>query len=172
MKVTLWMAVSLNGIIAGEDGNEDFLSHDNWIEFSRAANKVGCIIWGRKTYESVVTWDKSYLDDLSNVKKIIVSHDSTLKLKEGFTLANSPKEALEILSKSGFNEAILTGGSTNNSTFAKEGLINEIIVDVEPAILGKGIPLFKPKEFLLRLELVNSKKLPSGILQLHYKVIT
>lgn len=165
------MAISLNGIIAGEDGNEDFLSHDNWIEFSAFSNKIGCLIWGRKTYQSVITWDKSYLDVMANVKKVILSHDTSLKLKEGFQLATSPQEALEILRKDGFKEAILTGGSTNNSTFAKAGLINEVIVDVEPAIVGKGISLFKPEDFLLRLELLNTKQLKSGILQLHYKVL-
>jgi dihydrofolate reductase len=53
MKVILTMAVSANGIIATKDGSEDFLSHDNWIQFVKLANKIGCFIWGRKTYEAV-----------------------------------------------------------------------------------------------------------------------
>jgi len=38
------MAISVNGIIARENGEEDFLSHANWIEFAKFSNKVGCLI--------------------------------------------------------------------------------------------------------------------------------
>jgi len=165
------MAVSLNGVIAGEDGNEDFLSHDNWIEFTKISNKIGCLIWGRKTYDSVKTWNKSYLESLSKVEKVILSRDPQMQLEKGFYLASTPQLALEMLEKEGYKEVILTGGSTNNSAFAKENLIDEIILDIEPVIVGTGIPLFKPVNFINKLELLSSKSLSNGILQLHYSVV-
>lgn len=169
MKIILTMAVSVNGIIASKSGNEDFLSHANWIQFVNLAKRVGCFIWGRKTYEAVIKWEGDYLNDLEGVKKIIISQ-SNLDMKEGFELADSPENALKILEKNGFNEAIITGGSTVNSSFAKKGFIDEVIFDVNPFILGEGIPVFKPIDFELSLELIHTEKLDDGIIELHYKV--
>lgn len=170
MKVVLWMAMSFNGIIAGEDGNEDFLSHENWLEFVKAVQQRGCLIWGRKTYEAVKAWDKSYLEPFQGILKIILSGNNNLKLEDGFTLAHSPREALEIVKKNGFDEVILTGGSTNNTSLAKSGLIDEVIIDVESVILGKGIQLFKPEDFILKLKYVNHKVISDSIIQFHYLV--
>ncbi len=164
------MAISANGIIATQTGSEDFLSHDNWIQFVKLANKIGCFIWGRKTYDAVIKWEGDYLNDLKDVKKIIVSH-SPVELQEGFTLADSPEQALDILNKSGFKEAIITGGSTLNSEFAKRGLIDEVVLDVNAVILGTGIPVFAPEDFELKLELTESTKVSGSVFELKYKVI-
>ncbi|KKR80214.1 MAG: Bifunctional deaminase-reductase domain protein [Candidatus Daviesbacteria bacterium GW2011_GWA1_41_61] len=169
MKIILTMAVSANGIIASKSGSEDFLSHTNWIQFVSLAKRIGCFIWGRKTYEAVIKWEGDYLTELEGVKKIIVS-TSNLDLKNGFTLANSPEQALETLESEGFNEAIITGGSTLNSEFAKRGLINEVIFDVNPSILGEGIPVFSLSDFELKLELMKVEKIDDGIVELHYRV--
>lgn len=169
MKVILTMAISANGIIATKEGSEDFLSHDNWIQFVKLANNVGCFMWGRKTYDAVSKWEGDYLNDLKNVKKIIISR-SPIKLKEGFTLANSPEDALKQLEAEGFEQAIITGGSTMNSEFAKRGLIDEVILDVNPSILGEGIPVFAPDNFELKLELIDSERVGKDIIELRYRV--
>lgn len=169
MKIILTMAISANGFIATKEGSEDFLSHVNWIQFVRLANKVGCFIWGRKTYDAVRKWEGDYLKDLKDVKKIVISH-SHLRLMEGFTLASSPKDALEHLEAEGFEQAIITGGSTINSEFAKLVLIDEVIFDVNPFILGEGIPVFAPENFEMQLELINFEKVGESIIELRYKV--
>ena len=170
MRVILWMAMSLNGIIARENNEEDFISHDSWLEWIKWVRKNRCVIWGRKTHEVVKGWDKQYLEDLKGVKVVVVSVDKSYKVGEGFELANSPKEALERLEKDGFETAVITGGATLNSSFAKAGLIDEVVLNVEPVIIGKGIPLFSPEIFDLKLQLVGTEKLNGGIVQFHYKV--
>lgn len=170
MKVTLWMAVSLNGIIATPDNKEDFLSHENWNEFVNAVQKRGCLVWGRKTYELVREWPESYLKPFSDITKIVLTTDKNYKLDVGFTLANSPQEAIRILENKGFKETILTGGSTNNSTFAELDLIDEIILNIEGVIVGQGIPLFKPINKELPLKLISTKKVSDNIIQVHYLV--
>jgi dihydrofolate reductase len=169
MKVILTMAISANGIIATKKGSEDFLSHDNWIQFLKLANKIGCFIWGRKTYDAVSKWEGEYLNDLKGVKKVIISH-SPVKLREGFTLAHSPEDALKHLEEDGFEQAIITGGSTINSEFAKRGLIDEIIFDVNPSVLGEGIPVFSPADFKMNLKLVDMKKVGVNIVELRYSI--
>jgi dihydrofolate reductase len=170
MKVTLWMAISANGLIATKDGKEDFLSHDNWVQFVQCANRIGCLIWGRKTYEAVSKWDKKYLDDLLDVKKIIVSH-APQQLPEGFTSATSPEDALHQLESAGCAEVMISGGSTLNSEFAKLGLINEVRLDINSVIIGEGIPVLAPAEFALQLKLWRTEWVSPEIIELVYQVV-
>lgn len=171
MKVILFMAVSLNGIIARENNEEDFLSEDNWKTFVELSHKTGCMIWGRKTQEVVLGWEKEYIDALKEIKKVVVSSNLSLTLGENYILASSPQDALNKLSAEGFKEVILTGGSILNSSFAKENLIDEVILNVEPAITGEGIPLFAPSEFDLKLKYIDSKEISDQIIQLRYSII-
>jgi len=71
----------------------------------------------------------------------------------------------------GFKEAIITGGATINSAFAEENLIDEIIFDVNPAIIGDGIPVFKPSNFELKLDLIDYKRVGKNLVEIRYKVI-
>jgi len=48
---------------------------------------------------------------------------------------------LEILRD--FEEVIVAGGGMLNASFIADNLVDEICLDIEPIILGEGIPLFK-----------------------------
>ncbi|MEK6882154.1 MAG: dihydrofolate reductase family protein, partial [Nanoarchaeota archaeon] len=96
MKVILFMAMSINGIIAREYGSEDFFSDRNWEEFVKIAEDKKCIIVGRKTYELVSRWKKYNFDSLKNVKKIIVSSKNPPLQKKDYFYTNSPKEAIKL----------------------------------------------------------------------------
>jgi len=158
MKVILWMGMSLNGYIAGEDNNEDFISHDCWLAWLEAIRKHGCMVWGRKTHQIVKTWPKEYIEDIKGVKAVVISSDPNYKVSSGFELVRSPEAALETLEKQGFTSVVLTGGATLNSAFAKLGLIDEVIVNVDV--------------FELKLELIETKRLKGKTIQLHYKVVS
>src|SRR3989344_2580955 len=155
MKVTLFMAISVNGIIAREDGSEDFLSEENWQTFSGLVKE----------------WDEGYgFDDFPEVQRVVISDSPSYELDAGYTLATSPQDAIRHLQKAGFERALLTGGATNNSSFAKANLIDEVNLNVEPVIVGEGIPLFHPAAFDLPLELVETKPIGAGVVQLRYNV--
>jgi len=170
MKVILYMAISADGFIARKNGDEDFLSHENWEKFCELANKYKNFIVGRKTYEAVKTWKDGYGFDNLNVEKIIISQNASYSLDRSYTLATSPQDALVKLEEKGFSEVLLTGGSSLNTAFAKDGLINEIILNIEPVFIGTGIPLFSLDEFELLTELVSVSRSNTGIVTLHYKV--
>lgn len=172
MKTTLYMAISANGIIATETGNEDFLSHENWEMFCNLAREFGNFVVGRKTYEVVKKWDGGYnFDDLTEVEKIVVSQDKNLKLDKGYTIANSPQNALVKLSEKKFEKILIAGGANINSAFAKESLLDEIVLNVEPTFVGKGVPLFAPQNFEMKAQLVSVDQLKSGIVSLKYVIL-
>jgi dihydrofolate reductase len=53
----------------------------------------------------------------------------------------------------------------------EENLVDEIFIDIEPIILGKGIPLFRDKDFERNLKLVGQKKISENEIQLYYEVL-
>jgi len=169
MKITLYMAMSLNGYIAEENGSEDFLSHANWEKFCSLAQEHGNFIVGRKTYEAVKNWDEGFgFDDLKGIKKVIISQDENYKSDEGYILATSPKDAFAKLKD--FESVLVTGGSTINTAFIKENFLNEIILNIEPALIGKGVPLFAQDDFSKKLQFISSEE-SNGIVTLHYRVV-
>lgn len=170
MKVILYMAMSINGYIATEDGNEDFLSHENWDTFCKLAPECGAFIVGRKTYEAVQSWTEGYTYDDVDAIRIVVSRNKSYEIGSSYLLATSPENALDICKQKGLNEVILTGGSSLNSEFMRRNLVDEIIVNIEPFVLGKGIKIFADNDWETELELINIKELPSKIVQLCYKV--
>ncbi len=172
MTTLLFMAASVNGMTATLENNEDFLSNYNWKTLCRLARDYGCFIWGRKTYEIVQGWGIKYrTDEIENARKIVLSKNPEYQVKEGYTLVNSPRQALAKLEQEGFTKVIISGGSHVNSSFAKEGLIDEIMLNFDPVILGQGIPLFAPNDFLLNTKLVSVERYEDSGVTLRYLVV-
>lgn len=169
MKVILFMAQTVNGIIARENYNEDFLSDENWKVFCKIAKNIGCFVIGRKTYDVVKEKYNNYNFNDVKAKKIVVSRNPKFKPK-GYIVARSPKDVIKKAKLAGFKNILLTGGSKLNTAFMKSGLVDEIVLNIEPAVVGKGISLFSEGKFEFRLKLNKIKRLSSGIIQLNYKV--
>ena len=169
MKITLYMAMSVNGMIARKNGEEDFLSDGNWKKFVSLAKEYGNFIVGRNTYEEVGKWEDYNFDDI-DAEKVVISRNTSYHLDKGYTLASSPEDAIKKLSQKGFENILVTGGATINSAFAKEGLIDEIILSVEPVFIGEGISLFSEKNFNLKSELITTEK-NGDLLTLHYRIV-
>ena len=171
MRITLFLASSLNGMIARPDQREDFLSRDHWEGFLECAKRTGGVIWGRRTHERVNVFNKHYLDRMWELEKIVVTRKKDFDPGSGFDLATSPEDAVKKLEANGCTGATLAGGSVLNSAFAKAQLIDEVILNVEAVIIGSGIPLFSDETFDLKLEdNPEVRRLTDRIVQLHYGV--
>lgn len=169
MKTILYMGVTPNGYIAKEDGNSEWTSEEDLQGFFENSKKAGNIIMGKNTYYEALKQGYFPFPETLNV---VVSHENIENRwgdKVIFTNA-TPKEILKILGEKGFKTAFLAGGGTLNASFLKEKLINEIYLDVEPLIFGKGIQIIAPSEFEHELELLEVKKLNKDTVQLHYLV--
>lgn len=169
MHITLFMTMSLNGMTSRPDHREDFLSAENWDSFLECARETGALIWGRKTHEKVQRWNRRYFEQMKGLHKLVVSTNSALDVGEGFDLAASPRDAVAILERRGLRRATLGGGSILNSAFARERLIDAVVVNVEAVVIGRGLPLFAEADFDLRLETSSVRQLNDRIVQLKYR---
>lgn len=167
MKVILYMAMTANGFIARTDNDTSFISKEEWNSYSAAVQAAGNVIIGRRTYD-IITKQPEF-QEFKNVKVVIVSHESFEPLGENHIIASSPEKALGLLKD--FDEVIVAGGATLNASFLKENLIDEICLDIEPTLLGAGIPLVSDSGFEKSLKLLGTKQISGNEIQLHYQVI-
>lgn len=167
MKVILYMAISLNGIIAKSDDDTSWISKEEWDSYSLTVRTAGNIIVGHRTY-NILTKQPEF-SEFKDVKLVVVAQENFQTLVKNHLVAHSPKEALKLLSD--FEQVIVAGGGALNASFVEENLVDEIFIDIEPIILGQGIPLFRNKNFEHNLKLLGQKKITDNEIQLHYQIL-
>jgi riboflavin biosynthesis pyrimidine reductase len=107
-------------------------------------------------------------DALSNIELVIVSHAPFQA--GGPRIVASPREALDHLEQKGFDTALVGGGAQLDSSFLSQGLVDEIYLNIYPAIVSKAINLALSGSLEAGLQLIDSLKLSDNIIQLHYRV--
>ncbi len=167
MKVVMYMAITANGLIAKSNDDTSWISKEEWDSYSSFVRKAGSSIIGHRTYD-ILTKQPEFAE-FKDVKIVVVSHKNFQTLSPNHSITKSPKQALELLKD--FKEVIVAGGGILNSSFMKENLVDEIYLDIEPIVFGKGIPLFADSDFEAKLQLIDTKKLSDSEIQLHYKVV-
>lgn len=163
------MGVSINGFIARENGDSEWTSKEDLQGFFDNSRKVGNIIMGKNTFLEASKQGYFPFPDALNVVLTQKKFENKWGEQVKF-LDRSPKEVLQILKEKGFKNVFLAGGGQVNASFLKEGLVDEIYLDIEPLALGKGVPVFAQGDFEADLELLEVNKLNQNTVQLHYKV--
>ena len=173
VKISVYIAASLDGFIArkngdldwlpaGEEGGEDF----GYAEFMSTIDHV---VMGRNTFEKVLTFGGWHYD-----KKVIVltSRDLTIppELADKVeALHLSPRELVHEMDRRGAKGIYLDGGVTIQR-FLRESLVDEMTITTIPILLGEGLPLFGKLEKDIKLELVKSESFKNGFVQNKYKI--
>lgn len=160
------MAMTINGFIAKENDKTPW-SDATWASYSTIVRNFGNMIVGRRTFE--IMQKANEFHKTGNPVTVIVSN-SSLKVPDQFTVVYTPEEAFDILETKGFTKALLGGGSKLNAAYMERGLVDEIVLDIEPQIFGRGIPLFHEMKVERKLVLQESIRIGQDVLQLHYRV--
>jgi dihydrofolate reductase len=167
VKVTLWTAISLNAMAARDNGSEDFLSGNNWELFVELLDATESLVWGRVTHELFIGLVRQQFPELPVA---VLTRDPAFAVDSDAVRAASPEQALTELSARGATTALLAGGPQVNGAFARAGLIDEVILGVEPVLVARGIPLLVGDAPDLRLEFVGLDDRRRPTLRLHYRL--
>jgi dihydrofolate reductase len=162
------VATSLDGFIAGPNGEYDWIVHDPAIDFVAMFAQYDTLLMGRKTYEVASEKGKSW--DSFGQRWIVVS--TTLKPEEhpGITiLSGGIAEAVAAMKAQPGKDIWLMGGGVLFRAMLDAGLVDAVEVALIPVMLGSGVPLL-PEGRRRSLHLEESRALPSGILMLKYSV--
>jgi dihydrofolate reductase len=103
--------------------------------------------------------------------KIVLSSQDLDLADSSWVSAKTPLEALEILESKGADEAIIGGGRTIVNAFIREGLVDFIIIDLQPVAFGSGTQAFGDFLGRLDLKLVETKSLNENAIRLKYQVL-
>jgi len=177
-KVSAFIAMTLDGYISRENGDIDWLMEANKLVpegedggYKAFMSSIDTIIMGRNTFEQVLTFGEWPYKD----KKMFVmsSRDLQVPVELNHSVAHttdSPQKLVKRLIENGSEGVYVDGGKTIQS-FLSANLIDEITVTIIPILLGSGKPLFGFLEKDILLELVESRQIPGGFVQLKYKVL-
>jgi dihydrofolate reductase len=177
MKVSVYIASSLDGYIARKDGGLDWLNEANATVpdgddcgFRAFMDSVDALIMGRKTYESVLSFGEW---PYGETPVVVLSRNAISfppSVPDTVTHSSeSPRDLLQRLSNEGVEHVYVDGGYTIRG-FLSVGLIDEITVTVIPVILGDGIPLFGTFDSDVKLTHLSTTAYDFGFVQTTYSV--
>jgi dihydrofolate reductase len=173
MRASVFIATSLDGFIAREDGALDWLPTDGGEPhgYDEFIATVDAIVIGRNTFETVLNFEAWPY----GTKPVVVlsTKPKALRAPEGAVcdmMAGTPAQVVERLSARGFEHLYVDGGLTIQG-FLEAGLIQRLIITRIPVLLGRGIPLFGPLSRDVRLEHVSTRSYPSGMVQSEYRLV-
>lgn len=167
VQFAVFIAVSLDGFIARPDGGLDWLDpfHGEEHGYDAFFAGVDALVIGRGTYDTVV----GFPEWPYGKKRLIVCTSRPADPHHGEEMWPGPPRALaERLAREGVRRVYLDGGALIRS-FLREGLVDEMTINVVPVILGSGIPLFAGGLPEVPLRMVESKSFPSGLVQTRYQ---
>lgn len=166
MKTIVYMTLSANGIFSRPSETHQ-MPKEIFFDFLKLVGKNGNVVIGRKTFDLM----KDQMPDggIPGVEMVVVSN--SVSINELAVFVQSPGDAVQYLSKKGFNSIIIGGGANLNNSFINTGLVDEIILTIEPVILDNGITALTGGHNTKNLHLIESSKVNDNIVRLHYKII-
>jgi dihydrofolate reductase len=183
-ELVLFMHTSLDGFVAGKNGEMDWINVDEEIfEYAeQRTHEADTALYGRTTYQMMEGYWPTAADQANATKHDIehsrwYAHVAKVVLSrtmKGANLVNTKiisdnltDEIIKLKQGTG-KEIIIFGSPTAAHSLMAAKLIDDYWLFVNPVLLGQGIPLFKDIKEKTALTLVTSKVFPSGVVCLHY----
>jgi dihydrofolate reductase len=167
-RICYQVAMSVDGYIAGPNGEFDWIVKDPEIDFAEIFKQFDTLLIGRRTFETMVQHGNT---TVPGMKSVVFSRtlrqsdypDVTIVAEECDKAANA------LRAKRGKDIWLFGGGSLFRSLF-QAGLVDTVEVGVSPVILGGGIPLLPSPATQAKLKLTGHKVYKTGIVSLQYAV--
>jgi dihydrofolate reductase len=181
-KVIYSMGVSLDGFIAGPDGEIDWSAPDEELHrfHNQQMREIGAHFCGRRLYEAMTYWDTAEANPSApehelefariwkDTPKIVFS--KTLENVQGnarLVTGGVADEVAKLRQQPGKDLAV--GGAGLASTFMQLGLIDEYRLFASPVLLGGGTPYFPVMDERTDLELVETETFGGRVVYLRYR---
>lgn len=179
-KVIVSNLISLDGFIAGPNGEIDWFGWDKELEsYSKdLIASVGAIVFGRVTYELMAGYwptateaenDRMIIDTMNNLPKVVFSRTlDRVEWKNSRLVKDDIEREVAKLKREPGKDMVIYGSGSIVSALAQAGLIDEYRIFVNPVILGTGIPLFPNVKNRLSLKHLGTKTFGNGLVLIRY----
>ncbi|MGY3052547.1 dihydrofolate reductase [Pedobacter sp. UYEF25] len=182
-KLKLQMQQTLDGYVAGPNGELDWMQFGTGVELSDFVNMLidtsDTILLGRKMTEGFINYWENVVDNqpdspefffaekMVNTQKIVFS--KTLRNISGKNTRIENGDLITVVNqlknKSG-KDIIVYGGASFVSSLLQNNLIDELNLFINPTAIGRGMTIFKEP---IKLKLVSTKLFEHGEILLNYK---
>jgi dihydrofolate reductase len=168
-RVTLYIATSVDGYIADEDGRVDWLDDVQPAAgaFSEFLESVDRLVMGATTYEQVLgfgTWP------YGETPTDVFAHGDLEPATEAVEFVDGDPGSLTAELEREHEHVWLVGGATLAQSFLRERAIDDLRLFFVPILLGGGIRLFDGDYDRQNLRLLETKSDDSGIVEHHYEI--
>jgi len=179
--------VSLDGYIGGSNGEMDWIVYnEEMVKNARElCDQAGGALYGRTTYEMMAGYWPTVLTDpnaapmdlhharwVEDIPKVVFSTTMDSADWKNTTLVKDHlTEAVMKLKQQPGDELLIFGSPRLTHSLAKLGLIDQYHMNLNPVVLGKGMPLFDPNIGTTKLNLLKSHPFECGVVSLRYEVV-
>ncbi len=167
MHVSLMVAITADGKIAKDsDHYPDWTGKADKKLYVEVTRKAGVMIMGSRTFDTIGRV-------LPGRKTVVMTRNPDRRSDRDdlvFTKA-PPERIIEELAAQGYKEAVVVGGATINYLFAREGLIDELILTIAPYAFGTGLSIFSDAVDL-NLSLKKTWQLDDDTVCVRYRVLS
>lgn len=169
-KIVYSVAMSLDGYLAGPNGEADWIVMDPEFDFAGLMARFDTLLMGRRTFEAAQAMGGGVA--MPGVATVVVSRTLRPEDHPGLTIiAEDLGGAVSRLRAGSGKDIWLFGGGSLFRSLLDLGLVDTIEVGVVPVLLGGGIPLLPARSQRTTLRLVSSKAYKaSGTVGLEYAV--
>lgn len=185
-KIISFMHISLDGFVAGPNGEMDWIKVDDEI-FDHVHERISgtdTAMYGRVTYDMMEGYwpnagkapdaskhDKQHSGWYAKAHKLVLSRSLNGKALPNTTiLCDALAERVNAIRHTEGSEILLFGSPTATHVLMELGLIDGYWLFVNPIILGKGVPLFKGITEKIKLKVVSNRSFANGVEELSYEV--
>lgn len=193
-RIISFMHLSLDGFVAGPNGEMDWIKVDEEIfdYVGKRISKGDMALYGRRTYQMMEDYWPTAADKpdaskhdiehskwYTKVHKVVLSKTmndtgltNTQIISDNLLDRINEIKQSEIGGRRGGEEILLFGSPTATHSLMRLDLIDGYWLFVNPIILGRGIPLFVDIKDKIKLQLLTTRKFTCGVTELNYIRIT
>ena len=176
-KVTFGCANSLDNYIARHDGSVDWLlwSDETGEIMKEFWPRIDTIVMGRKTWDvgrrEAAKMGKNAPNPYAGMKAYVFSRTTEPGEADGVEIVSEdPVEFVRHLKEQDGMEICVMGGGELARPLLEAGMIDEIGVNIQPVLLGSGVPLFHHMSRQLDLDRIDCRPMKNGCVYLLYRV--
>jgi dihydrofolate reductase len=176
-KIVAGLFMSLDGVVESPD-NWAFQYADDavWEGIAAGVAQADAVLLGRRTYESFARFwptqssDVAMADFLNSSPKYVVSSTlDTLPWANSTPITGDLAGALTALKQQPGKNIQVPGSPTLVRSLLRDGLLDELSLNVCPIVIGSGMRLFDELTGPVRLELVDSTSRRTGVVGVTYR---